>query len=53
MTVNKVPAATAAEIRERLQQIVNLTEAEAQAADGADTVTVNVLVGYFSSDPRS
>jgi DNA-binding transcriptional ArsR family regulator len=55
MSVARVPAAIAAEIRERMQQVVNdLTEAEAKAeADGADTVTVNVLLGYFSPASRN
>jgi len=50
MTVITVPRAKAAEIQERLQQLANdLTEAES-IAPGADTVKINVLLGYFNSD---
>jgi len=52
MSVIRVPRAKAAEIQARLQQMAaDLTEAESQAAaDGPDTVTVNVLLGYYNSD---
>jgi len=57
MFVTKVPAAKAAEIRERLRQVLaELSQAEAEAgaaASDADTVTVNVLLGYFSPDETS
>lgn len=50
MNTAKVTPAMATEIQQRLQQVLNdLTTAEADAeANGAETVTVNVLVGYFS-----
>jgi DNA-binding transcriptional ArsR family regulator len=51
MTVAKVSKAHAASFRERLQQLMDeLSEAEADAADRDDVVTVNVLLGYYSSD---
>ncbi len=54
MSVTKVPAAKAAEVRERLQQVLDdLTQAEADAADDPDAITVNVLLGYFSPDETS
>jgi DNA-binding transcriptional ArsR family regulator len=54
-SVAKVPPAKAAELRERLQGIVDdLTEAEAKAeAEGAETVTVEALLGCFSPDAGS
>jgi len=55
MSVVKVPPGTAAQIRERLQQVADdLTEAEAKAeAEGTETVTINVLLGCFGSDAGS
>jgi DNA-binding transcriptional ArsR family regulator len=55
VNISRVPHAKAAEVRERLRELVaDLSEAESNAeADGADTVRINVLLGYFSSDtPR-
>ena len=50
MTAIRVPRAKAAEIQARLQQLADdMTEAES-SAPGADTVSVNVLLGYFNSD---
>jgi DNA-binding transcriptional ArsR family regulator len=50
MNTAKVTPAMATEIQQRLGQVLgDLTTAEADAkANGAETVTVNVLVGYFS-----
>ncbi len=51
MTVATVSRAQAASFRAKLQRLMDeLTEAEADTADGDDTVTVNVLLGYYSSD---
>lgn len=54
MHAAKVPPAKAAEISERLHQVLNdITEAESNAeADGTETVKVNVLLGYFSPETR-
>jgi DNA-binding transcriptional ArsR family regulator len=56
MTQAKVTRDEATSFRTRLQQILDdLAEAEKRAerraADGEDTVSVNVLIGYFSPDP--
>ncbi len=49
MSVAKVTKAKAAELRDRLQQIIDdLAEAEASQSESEDTVVINVLVGYFS-----
>jgi hypothetical protein len=45
--------AQAAAVREQLEQIMrDLIEADrtASAAEGEETVTANVLIGYFTSD---
>jgi DNA-binding transcriptional ArsR family regulator len=52
ITQAKVPRDEATSFRNRLQQLMDdLAEAEKRASDSEDTVTVNVLVGYFSPDP--
>lgn len=51
MNVARLPASRAAAIRERLQQVLD-DVAEAEATDyspGDEVVTINVLLGYFSS----
>lgn len=51
MTVAKVSKAQAASFREKLQQLMDeLNEAEVDDGGGEDTVTVNVLLGYYSSN---
>ncbi len=49
MSVDRVTKARAAEIRDRLEQIMaDLSDAAEEHSDGEDTVLINVLVGYFS-----
>jgi DNA-binding transcriptional ArsR family regulator len=52
MTRSKVSRNDATSFRTGLQQLMDdLVEAEKRASDSEDTITVNVLVGYFSPDP--
>lgn len=52
MTQANVSMQEATLFRTRLQQLMDdLAEAEKRATDSEDTVTVKVLVGYFSPDP--
>jgi hypothetical protein len=52
MTRSKVSRNDATSFRTRLQQLMDdLVEAEKRASDSEDTITLNVLVGYFSPDP--
>jgi DNA-binding transcriptional ArsR family regulator len=49
--VARVPVTRAAAIREELQRIADeLNQPEASQDSGEDTITVNVIVGYFTSD---
>jgi DNA-binding transcriptional ArsR family regulator len=52
MTRSKVSRNDATSFRTRLQQLMDdLVEAEKRTSDSEDTITLNVLVGYFSPDP--
>jgi hypothetical protein len=52
MTQSKVSRNDATSFRTRLQQLMDdLVEAEKRTSDSEDTITLNVLVGYFSPDP--
>jgi DNA-binding transcriptional ArsR family regulator len=54
VSVARVPKAQATALRGRLEQLVEeFTQADRQAGESDDLVTVNVLAGYFSSDELS